>query len=364
MGVPLHLQVVNHPATAVVTALCAGVWLWLIQQKVSPASVGLSYQSFVADKQWWRAITSQVSHFDLLHLVLNVSSLWALAAQAEPAGRWPGASLEFLRISVLLLLTSAAVCLLLHHLAIVLLGKDRMRHTLMVGYSCVLFGWMTLIAWQSQGRQARFGFLGVVSVPMAVAPFLLLLVTQALLPNSSFLGHLSGILAGLMLMSTGCLDWLTPYWMACLLFWVAIGICYGLALEGRMGTSYIRMLPYHTDIVIIEGGSEAARTADLMERGAALLEQGPTGGRGYFRGMAATTSAMVGAAVRMLQTWYGALRTRVHGGPSRRIPATTVTQNNATSSVSYAAASGGIVPASTMRPALPWGNTSALAPGQ
>ncbi|GLI70738.1 hypothetical protein VaNZ11_015763 [Volvox africanus] len=363
MGVPLHLQVVNHPATAAVTALCLGVWLWLLQKKVSPAAVGLSYQSFVVDKQWWRAITSQVSHFELLHLVLNFSSLWALAAQAEPAGRWPGASLEYLRISVLLLLASAAVCLLLHHAVIVLLGKDHMRHTLMVGYSCVLFGWMTLIAWRSQGHRARFQLLGVVSVPMAVAPFLLLLVTQALLPNASLLGHLSGILAGLLLMSTGSLDWLTPYWIACLLFWVAIGICYGLVLEGRMGTSYIRMLPYNTDI-IIESRFEATRTADLMERGGALLEQEPTGGRGYYRRMAAATSAMVGAAMVMLQTWYGALRTRVPGAPRRRIPPTTVTQNNPTSNVPYAAASGGIAPASTMRPALPWGNTSAFAPGQ
>ncbi|GIL82427.1 hypothetical protein Vretimale_11879 [Volvox reticuliferus] len=364
MGVPLHLQVVIHPATSTITGVCLGVWLWLLQRKLSPAAVGLNYHSFVADRQWWRAIISQISHFELLHLVLNVSSLWALAAQAEPAGQWPVASLEYLRISVLLLLASAAVCLVLHHVAVVFLGQDRMRHTLMVGYSCVLFGWMTLIAWRSHGHGARFGLLGMVSVPMAVAPFLLLLVTQALLPNASFLGHLSGILAGLLLLFTGCLDWLTPYWMACLLFWVAIGICYGLALEGRIGTSYIRMLPYSTDINI-EGRSEAARTADLMERGGAVLESArPASGTGYLREMAVATAAAVGGAATTLQTWLSALRPRLHGGPSRRLPPTTMSQSNANANIPHTAASAGIFPAITTRPALPWGNPSALPPSQ
>ncbi|GLC35006.1 hypothetical protein PLESTM_000268600 [Pleodorina starrii] len=267
MGEPLHVQVASHPATSAVTALCVGVWMWLLQRRVPPSAVGLSYQRFVGERQWWRALTAQVSHLDVLHLVLNVSSLWGLADQTEPEGV-AGASLEYLRLSVLLLLTSAAICLALHHFAVAVLGAERQRHTLMVGYSCVLFGWMTAIAWRPRGQGnggARFGLLGVASVPMAAAPFLLLLLTQLLLPHASFLGHLSGVLAGLLLAS-GALDWITPYWTACLLSWLVIGICYGLALEGRLGTSYIRLLPYGGDSVI-EDGSETSRLVDLMERG-------------------------------------------------------------------------------------------------
>ncbi|EFJ41829.1 hypothetical protein VOLCADRAFT_45044, partial [Volvox carteri f. nagariensis] len=194
-------QVINHPGTSAVTALCVGVWLWLLQRGVSPAAVGLSYHRFVTDHQWWRALISQICHFELLHLVLNISSLWGLAALAEGAPAEDSASgaargpslvptLEYLRVSLLLLLTCAAICLALHHVAVAVLGLERFRHSLLVGYSGVLFGWMTLIAWGE--FRGGFSLLGWSSVSATVAPFLLLLVTQALLPTASFLGHLSG----------------------------------------------------------------------------------------------------------------------------------------------------------------------------
>ncbi|KXZ41763.1 hypothetical protein GPECTOR_291g781 [Gonium pectorale] len=221
MGVPLHMQVARHPATSAVTALLVGVWLRLLSGGVAPAAVGMSYQRCVAERQWWRAVAAQVAHLDLLHIVLNVSSLWGLADGAEPAGR-AGASADYLRTSCLLLLASAAICLALTRGALSFPALERLRHTTMVGYSCVLFGWMALLAARAPaGHRGGFNLLGLATVPMAAAPFLLLAITQLIIPNASFLGHLSGILAGL-LMASGALDWLTPYWTACLAFWAAV----------------------------------------------------------------------------------------------------------------------------------------------
>ncbi|PNH06769.1 hypothetical protein TSOC_006853 [Tetrabaena socialis] len=260
-------------------------------------------------------------HFEVLHLVLNLSSLWGLAPQAEPAGV-AGSSLEFLRLSLLLLLGSGAACLALHHVAIVHLRMERLRHTAMVGYSCVLFGWMTNIALRS-GRGARFNLLGLTTVPMLLAPFLLLAATQLIIPNASFLGHLSGILAGLALAS-GLLDWLNLYWTVCLVFWVALGeppagICYGLVREGRVGLPYVRILP----------------ATDGEDDGQADVERGPP--------PAAVTSAAATAATDTLSSMLARLiaAPAVPGRPGGPPPSL------------------GAGPTTSAGPALPWGVPSA-----
>ena len=46
------------------------------------------------------------------------------------------------------------------------------------------------------GGVAKFSVLGMVQLPMSLAPFGCLLLTSVIIPRASFLGHLSGILAG------------------------------------------------------------------------------------------------------------------------------------------------------------------------
>ena len=48
-----------------------------------------------------------------------------------------------------------------------------------------------------------------VTLPVNLGPFLLLLVTKLILPQSSLTGHLAGIIAGFPL-AWGMLNWLTP----------------------------------------------------------------------------------------------------------------------------------------------------------
>ena len=86
-----------------------------------------------------------------------------------------------------------------------------------IGYSCVLFAWMSFCACSDpQDVISVFGVRipsivftipwtavtlgrgeGVTSsIRISVYPFLLLLLTKLLIPNSSFLGHLAGLLIG------------------------------------------------------------------------------------------------------------------------------------------------------------------------
>ena len=115
----------------------------------------------------------QVSHVDLLHLVFNVSSIWSLR-RVETLG-----TVQYLHCSLVFLLSTAAVraalvidhkncqpagmtqlaaqsmsalrgavqvylCLL--HGIIHNLRREHFRHVVVVGYSGVVFAWMTLVA--------------------------------------------------------------------------------------------------------------------------------------------------------------------------------------------------------------------------
>lgn len=49
----------RHPATSAVNALLVGLFLWLRHRAVVPTAVAMSYQTVVAERQWWRALVAQ-----------------------------------------------------------------------------------------------------------------------------------------------------------------------------------------------------------------------------------------------------------------------------------------------------------------
>lgn len=92
-----------------------------------------------------------------------------------------------------------------------------LKKTWGLGYSCVLFAWMSFCAFSDpQESMWLFGLRIpsiVVSIPhtslewvrspwitlrarISLYPFVVLLLTKLLIPNSSFLGHLSGLIVG------------------------------------------------------------------------------------------------------------------------------------------------------------------------
>lgn len=177
---------VDQPATSSVIAVLCCIWLLIKSRRLGYGDVGLSYDKAVQNKEVWRVITSQLSHIDLLHLLFNVSSAWSLRS-AEAQG-----ILYYVHTSLLLMLLSAAVlpslaspeiiigaaklsactmsfsmllqtllpdestCYQLRYRAmqvycgalyvlIFVAQQEQYRHVTVVGYSCVVFGWMTLL---------------------------------------------------------------------------------------------------------------------------------------------------------------------------------------------------------------------------
>lgn len=74
------------------------------------------------------------------------------------------------------------------------LKKEYFRRVTSVGYSGILFGWMASLS--VFAKRGHFKILGMTRIPMSLAPFASLIVTSALIPRSSFLGHLSGLVTG------------------------------------------------------------------------------------------------------------------------------------------------------------------------
>jgi membrane associated rhomboid family serine protease len=63
------------------------------------------------------------------------------------------------------------------------LNWDHYRQVNAVGYSCVLFGWMTIAVLLQP--DAKFDIFGI-GIPMIVVPFMSLIFTQLLIPQASF----------------------------------------------------------------------------------------------------------------------------------------------------------------------------------
>lgn len=72
------LQIVERPVTSILIVLCTSIWAWLNHRHLGYQEVGLSYDLVVQNQQFWRIVTSQLSHVDFIHLLFNMTSLWSL----------------------------------------------------------------------------------------------------------------------------------------------------------------------------------------------------------------------------------------------------------------------------------------------
>jgi len=111
---------------------------------------------------------------------------------------------------------------------------QRQASRLTMGFSGVIFGWMAMQSLIPGMKPYKFPA-GMVLQP-SVAPVFSLLLTQILVPNVSFVGHFTGILAGY-LVGFGACDWVfKPYWMNCVLQWLGL-----LAIASLKATTQLQV---------------------------------------------------------------------------------------------------------------------------
>ncbi|KAL9186217.1 hypothetical protein ACHAXT_005455 [Thalassiosira profunda] len=153
--------------------------------------------------EFYRIITSALFHANLMHIAMNMMSTMAIGGSLE---RQLGTLMLGITISWGILLTSA-IYILISWLLHLIFGYEGMMLQHSVGFSGVIFQLSVLESSLSPNR-TRSVF-GVFTVSSKMYPWALLVALQFIMPQISFLGHLSGILVGT-LQYFGMLDKIFP----------------------------------------------------------------------------------------------------------------------------------------------------------
>lgn len=124
-------------------------------------------------------MSSSFTHYSLLHLLFNMASLWGYGFLEQLYGH-----VGYAKYSFLLLVLSFVVQMLVYKTLIACWNMQYYRDMLAIGYSCVVFGFMTL---GSLVNPTGVVYILAIPVPMIVIPFMSLALTQWLIPNASFI---------------------------------------------------------------------------------------------------------------------------------------------------------------------------------
>lgn len=212
----------------------------LLQKKgVTYGDIGLSYEAAMGQGQHWRILTATMAHVSPLHLLLNMSALWSLRVVEKLEDEHMG-SVYYLEYTVVLIITSGLLMLAMYHVLIFSFRLEYYKRVTAIGYSAVIFGWMTILAVkQPVGKLHIFG---MIPLPVHLAPFESLIITSLIVPQASFIGHLAGILAGY-LIAYNVIQGMNLYWTTTLSLWLLMGSILSLKQSGNLELSFIQIEP-------------------------------------------------------------------------------------------------------------------------
>lgn len=236
MGKPLIYEILEKPATSCVIGICSAVWFYIQKKNIGYQHVGVSYETAL-EGHYWRIITSAFSHISVIHLVFNMSALWSLGIVEQLDHLGLGVA-YYLQYTLVLVVLSGILVLAIYHLLIQRFKVDYFRRVTAVGYSCVVFGWMTILSMkQPSSKLELFGFL---SLPISFAPFESLIFTSIIVPQASFVGHLSGIIVGYAI-AWGLIHGMNNYWAVSMLAWVIAVFIFSLKRSGAYDFHFIEI---------------------------------------------------------------------------------------------------------------------------
>lgn len=146
--------------------------------------------------QYYRMITSAFLHGGIMHIGMNMMSLVAIGGMLEPVY----GSFRFIYLTWITILLGGICYLILAFSTAWITSDWSYIGVSSIGYSGVLFSYAVIESFHST-VQSRSLF-GLINVPTKLYPFILLIVLQFLLPNISLFGHLGGLLAGIIMMTS------------------------------------------------------------------------------------------------------------------------------------------------------------------
>jgi membrane associated rhomboid family serine protease len=126
---------------------------------------------------------------------------------------------DYMHYTFVLVVLLGLLVLGFYHMMIQRFKVEYFRRVTTVGYSCVVFGRMTILAVKQPSL--KLNIFDVLSLPTSFAPFELLIFTSIMAPQASFIGHLSGIIVGYSI-AWGLIHGMNNYWMITMLGWIAL----------------------------------------------------------------------------------------------------------------------------------------------
>ena len=237
MGKPLFYQIIERPASSFIIALCSAIWIYIQKKNLGYDSVGMSYESVVVERQHWRLISSTFSHISILHLVFNMNALWSLGVVEQLSN--VGLGIEYyIQYTLVLIILSGFLVLAIYHLLIHRFKVEYYKRVTAVGYSCVVFGWMTILS--AKQPSSKLDLFGVLSLPISFAPFESLVFTSIIVPQASFVGHLAGIIVGYSI-AWGLIQGMTNYWSLVLFGWICLACVYSLKRTNLLPMQFLEI---------------------------------------------------------------------------------------------------------------------------
>jgi len=223
-------QVETQPASFASIIFMVLIFLYQYDYAIPADRFAQEYDKQLRDGEWWRVLTSTYSHASMMHLVMNMCSLWYLGVMEQVLG-----TKTWCRYTLLLVLLTNAVMLGIQAI------QRRVRPPAAnsgpqwtVGFSGVLFGWLAIEAILLKPTYPLFGL----HLPGYVFMFVMLGVAQLILPRVSWQGHLAGIIVGL-LIAAPAFEWFGDYLALCTLVWTLIAFVASLKMTGAREFPYI-----------------------------------------------------------------------------------------------------------------------------
>jgi membrane associated rhomboid family serine protease len=177
------------PATLAVISICVFLFIIQITMNWNIQLLTMCPRLILFMNEYFRIFTSVFFHANLMHIGMNMLSTSTISTVLE---KRIGTLRLIFSIWWSIILTST-IYIIIAYTAYIIFGYDKWMYQHSIGFSGIIFHLSVLESYLHPGQRSVFGFF---SVPSFVYPWALLLILQLIMPNLSFLGHLSGILTG------------------------------------------------------------------------------------------------------------------------------------------------------------------------
>ena len=185
-----------------IITLCTLTYCWQVIYQPVEHNFTICPQKIIFEYQIYRMITSSFLHGNLFHIAMNMMSFLQLGTILE---RSFGTVWHLSIILWSVVLTNSTFVFIAFTMYLCGMEGEMNGHAL--GFSGTLFHLMVIQC--HLNASSTHSILGMFQVSSKVYPWVLLIGIQIILPNISFLGHLSGILVGQM-HTAGLLNCILP----------------------------------------------------------------------------------------------------------------------------------------------------------